>query len=684
MNTITGNPCVFDNHLVDSHDTEISSLISISATNTSENEKFSICGKNLFHWAHPSKTGWTNNNVTFHYDADGTYRIDSDGCTTTTISAGTVAQGFNLESTRLKNNTGYATCYHNCHFSVPNNTIITISLNCSEEQYYDTKIRALLLIPYDDIDDVKTRQIGYDGYTFMAKSGIEYGIRLMIVEGWKGHVTLKPQIEIGPNITPWELCQGYFDLPISLIANQNTNENIFELVNKYTNKLFYAVKEGTDGYAKIKFNYEDSSVDIEADNISSYQFLVNPDYNDDEFYNTFNYLFKFSFPEDTYICIPAIPKEYQDYLQVQLSEGTYIRPNTILRKCLANTTYAYRLRILPTNHKISMHFKPIIYTGLAAIKYYLSGNNSVTSIYTNNAATLTINYIPPTDKDIINKADDIYKSINILTSGKYNKPFEHLKTFGPHVTFIDDDTSNLNYVQDYKACFDEIKAEELTPSSVQKLSNIVGNYAVEIDNVESEGSSLLNTLKKYEQEGYGMCYHCYSQRGDAGRYWEANNPIYNENLIRANFYEGIRKIKEMGFINYKNWVTPYGVNDEFIRSLAKEAGLNCLISCPAGYTPNSSITLSSNVKRYNIPRIILYQTDPTGAVCKEMIDSAIETDGWTIIVTHVNSWNAGGYTAMRNGFKGLIRYAYTNGVKITNFAYSYETFKPLFLLNELF
>lgn len=316
----------------------------------------------------------------------------------------------------------------------------------------------------------------------------------------------------------------------------------------------------------------------------------------------------------------------------------------------------------------------------------LKMHSPITTIYTNFPTDLSCSYEERPETEKLNYTYNIANSIYFATSGKIMNPYNRFSGQDPMVTFIDDDTSNNNLVTYYH--------------SIMEDEGVIGNYAVEIDNLEDHPESV-SLLLDYEKEGYGCYYHCYQQKGnEIGYYWKSQyRDPEHKTLVRNNFYTGLRKMAGYGFSNYKYWVTPFGAFDKFLVDLAKEAGMNCLITCPSEYNDNTVLTPYTNISRWRIPRFILggYRNH---APCKSFIDSAVSKHGWLVIVTHVNSFTnppkkydgyvptaeeIAAYKALREDeLRTIVQYAKNSGCGITNFAQTFETYRPVFMLNELF
>ena len=646
--TKTGNPI----HISDASDDSLSSL---EYSGSASGEIIDLCGKNLFHFQHLANLGMVSNDVTFHfYTSNNRMTIDSEGATGTALSANNTFGG---GCTTLD---GVA-AYHNFHFRFPVDTTVTITPNYSVEPYYDDKVQLQLLWAVDG--NIKILPIGYEGAAIVAKAGVQYGIRVKVSQGFSGSLTLRPQVEIGSESTAFEQYNG----AECLLGVDAGSANVFNMTQK--DRLIYTFASGK---IRAEYGYLMKSVRIISNNPASNTVVYQPDYDGTVNGASANYLFKFT-PGAVPVCVDGLPDELVGMAIIQIVDGTNTTAistsNPYLFVAESGKEYGYRLRA-NAGSEFDYTLKPVIATGLEAVKLFGS-KHPVTNIYTDGSASLTVKYAKATEYESEADAGAIAKGVNILTAGKIMHPFEKLKKFPPVVTFIDDDTTSPTLVER----FHDILAAE----------NVVGNYAVELRNVENYSDTMPDLLRGYEEEGFGMLYHCYKQDGDTDRYWESGNAAYDEDLIRANFYQGLRAYRQLGFNSDRYWVTPYGVNDEFIRSLAKEADMECLLSCPTStYACNAIMNLGSNVNRYNMPRWIFLSDTDNDFQGKALIDGCAETNGWLCIVTHVNSWPSGSVTTNTQRLTGLIQYAKAVGCEIWNFNRAYQTFKPLLMLNELF
>ena len=238
------------------------------------------------------------------------------------------------------------------------------------------------------------------------------------------------------------------------------------------------------------------------------------------------------------------------------------------------------------------------------------------------------------------------------------------------ISFIDDDTTSCKYVKDYHDIFEG--------------TGVCGTYAVMTRRMTDGGTDpedssyhyryddegeLLELLKTYEMEGFGMVLHCYWQNDthESTRYF--NVATRDIQKCRENMLRGLREYRELGFQNADLWVTPYGVQDTEIQNLAKELGLECLISMS-----NNTIISEDYRNRWCIPRYSISTTSDQDYL-KEQMRTAVEKGGWINIVTHVNSCTSADYEMMKNKMREIIAYAKEIGLEIGTFGQCYNEWK---------
>lgn len=467
----------------------------INLTESDDDTTVTVCGKNIYR-TDSDMTQWSNNNVTYDFLENSKIKVASNGATESGVSSG---NGLPEEYKTLNGKEWW----HNFKFRFAKDTLVAISSNASEPQYYNSKVQMMVS------DGTTNFYVMDSGLILSAKAGVEYGIRIVVLAGWSGEITYKPQIEIGNCVT------------------------------EYT-----------------KYN---------------------------------------------------------------------------------GTRYFY-------NNVVVAPFS----------------QENITTIFSNNSATINAKLYLMGNSESVEFSKKGVDNFNILTS------YRNSKKRMPIVSFIDDDTSSIELVTRYYNLFSQ--------------HNVVGNYAVMTKRLD-DISGLSNLLLSYEEKGYGCLYHCYYQSGDETRYWESGNEMYNEDLIKENFIKGLRSMDKYGFSNYKYWVTPYGVDDEFIQSLAKTHGMKCLFTMSGDFINNAFVTRNGNTNRFDIPRISVSSQSNQDRT-KAIIDSLSKTDGWLIIVTHANSW--GETTEVDNKVSEIIEYIISKNIKIESVPQAFREMETSFFLYDLF
>lgn len=458
------------------------------------------------------------------------------------------------------------------------------------------------------------------------------------------------------------------------------------------NIFFFASNQASFTNNEVSFATQDGVLTITADTpVSRSTVSAISDFGDKfKAVNGVNWYhnYKFRFPVDTLVTISgnsSVHLTYDSKVQMMVYDGAsnlYVDDNGLTFTAKAGTEYAIRWFIL-AGWSGQIQFKPQIEIGGMATaweKYvgqrfewpasnlpYAHPRQTVIFSYDDSEINATA-YIATTQR----RADESRKAIDTIhtiTGGRARKPNKAL------ISFIDDDTNTYTLVKRFHDCF--------TPYGVP------GNFAVMTYHLnESEAGTtqagLVNLLKDYEEEGFGCIYHCYYQAGDETRYWESGNAAYDESLIKANFMRGLREIKAYGFCAYDYWATPYGVNDDFIQSLARTHGMKCLfsISSSAGLTQNSYVHTEGNVSRWDIPRISISASSNVDRA-KTLIDGVAATGGWLIFVTHANAWGGASDPSVDNKVKDMIEYCLEKNCEIVSVPDAFAQMETSFMLNDL-
>lgn len=160
------------------------------------------------------------------------------------------------------------------------------------------------------------------------------------------------------------------------------------------------------------------------------------------------------------------------------------------------------------------------------------------------------------------------------------------------VSIIDDDASTNDYVTKFhdSCCHNGVK----------------GNYAVITYNLEDHGGGASTSQDKmlgYQDEGFGMCIHCYQQAGAPE--WNATpRDDATTTACRANLIKGMQQMQQMGFVNYNYWITPGGHKEPDLIEMSKDVGNKCLVS-----TNNGTHNTMRDFDKYLIKRISLRHDD---------------------------------------------------------------------------
>lgn len=229
-------------------------------------------------------------------------------------------------------------------------------------------------------------------------------------------------------------------------------------------------------------------------------------------------------------------------------------------------------------------------------------------------------------------------------------------------TVIDDDTSTLPLVQRY---------HDLCTSL-----GIKGNFAV-ITSHTKESEALTNKLLEYEEEGFGMLYHCYEQTN----VWSWTS-AFDLSACEQNYVKGKRLYKQAGFVSGDEFfIAPFGQNRQSIQDMVKRHGCEVLLS-----TDNNVVVgYDGSTVRYNVPRCSLGHNAEryphfTIEQLKSKIDEAYANNGWIIITTHVNEW--GDTNSGEQRFAEVVNYAKSKGLECKTFAEAYEDRKAMFYAFE--
>lgn len=288
--------------------------------------------------------------------------------------------------------------------------------------------------------------------------------------------------------------------------------------------------------------------------------------------------------------------------------------------------------------------------------------------YDSNGSVITSKSGTSTDVPFVIPADTVgiivrfYVNVNVSVNGtvssiKLVKLTSKKMSVPLIVSFVDDDTTSDELVTRYHdAC---------------SHNGVKGTYAVITKQME-DGRTQASKLLSYEDEGFGMCIHCY-QQSDVSEWSATVRTEAVANACRANLAKGMRQMQELGFLNFRHWITPGGHSESDIQETAKMLGCKCLIT-----TNNGRANLMQDIDLWHIKRISLRHDDNgtsenslTGV--KNIIDKTVsEGSGWLIITTHFNdgwsdlTWDStldsNGYPIGYSRFNEVVQYAINSGL----------------------
>lgn len=252
-------------------------------------------------------------------------------------------------------------------------------------------------------------------------------------------------------------------------------------------------------------------------------------------------------------------------------------------------------------------------------------------------------------------------SENVIYPYIFNRQlFQTIADIPPMCAVIDDDTSGLGYVTKFHD-----KCVE---------NGITGNYAV-ITKYLDQSQTLADTLLGYEDEGFGMLYHCQEQ---LEIYRDTSSPNRDMAAAEVNFCTGLRKMRTYGFLDYNYWIIPYGTLDDEMRALAQRHGMQCCFSA----ANSSYVTTTKRVDRWSIPRMGLVDTDTSVTNVKALMDECYAAHGMFYLMTHFNSgWDI---TGDMDRFDEVIQYAKNLGYNFVTVPEAMRYWMPVYRLNEMF
>ena len=224
----------------------------------------------------------------------------------------------------------------------------------------------------------------------------------------------------------------------------------------------------------------------------------------------------------------------------------------------------------------------------------------------------------------------------------------------PIITIVDDDTTNTRAVEVF----------------YNKLNNlgIVGTYAC-LTRQFTTDTNLCAKLKEYKRKGFQTVIHGYIQ-GDFYKTTEDRNI----SLCMDDLVHGMEDLNANNFLDYKYWVTPFGVNDDSIVKLAKKLGLKCIVNIGSSSINSDDGTFD----RYHIQRYGLNEACNVEEV-KSLVDKCVSQNGWLVLGTHSAQWSTDFVE-----FDEIINYALAQGCEIMTLGDALRKREPIYRYYEMF
>lgn len=310
------------------------------------------------------------------------------------------------------------------------------------------------------------------------------------------------------------------------------------------------------------------------------------------------------------------------------------------------------------------------------IHYYDSDKNHIGAVYTTTGVIRNLKFKPPIDTAYIrincynyynvtcayiNPVKHDYRTTS-LVNGWYSTAHNKIEnlfataTKKPICTIIDDDTLSVEAITRFRnAC---------------NTNGIKGTFACLT--MFFSVSNLKETLLAYEREGHQTILHGYSQ---ADIYQDSTNHAAE---CEDNVVHGLQDLNNAGFTNYKFWATPYGVNTDVLKTIARRWGINSYCTTQIGFE-NTDATHG----RYGLNRTHLDPNDTSPnislAETKEQARLCAEQNGWLLICTHFSGW---GDDISR--FTEFCDYAKSLGFEFMTYGEAWNIRKPIYELYESF
>lgn len=325
---------------------------------------------------------------------------------------------------------------------------------------------------------------------------------------------------------------------------------------------------------------------------------------------------------------------------------------------------------------------PHEYTGVAMEMEFTAPRNAAYirfSLLKADADRVFVTYKEPLERNAHEKS---------ILDGWFNDSFHKITTlFGdyvkqPLITIIDDDTVDVGQVQTFKDVCD--------------ANGIKGTYAC-ITEVATGHPELAELLHAVEQEGFHVCLHCRTHTNNPNIFSE---PYFDPVAAEANIVQGCKDMLELGFADWRFWVTPGGESFPALQNLVRKWGFECVVTSD---TNREIETTEAKRGRWYISRpswlstaddvddgdaLISSNNHLTLKGWKAKADEVAATGGWLLVNTHMYGEEQYGWadpnSKTRRDFAAFVEYAKSIGCTFTTLNEAWRIKEPIYRFYELF
>ena len=274
-------------------------------------------------------------------------------------------------------------------------------------------------------------------------------------------------------------------------------------------------------------------------------------------------------------------------------------------------------------------------------------------------STISVSYVDKIERN--------FKPLNLVNRWYYDSKCRINTLFAkatskPICCIIDDDSPSATDMEIFAALMEE--------------NGISGTIAC-LTKVMDNNEDLKTKLLELERRGHQVVLHGYTQN----EAYRNASVIGDENykVAEDDFVHGLNDLMSAGFVDYKFWVTPYGVAQDCLKNLARKWGMECLITT-AKKEYNGS---DGKYSRYEIQRSGLNAGD-TGTLTQEQLlalaDQCADANGWLLINTHItDGWN-GDFTRITD----FITHCKEKGFEFMTLGDAWRIRKPIYEWYETF